>query len=285
MVTIRLPGFILNQPLASPSLWKPELSESQQQNRTSKPGAYEIKFLIQESILEQLIPSIAARMQLDPHANPQTGGYTVEGIYFETLDGDVYRRSPGYARRKFRIRRYSGGPNIFLERKSKRKGVVSKRRTQLETSELANLLDRTLGITSRALWDDSSEPPLELNRNTEVDWFSRRIKRLKLRPMLCLNYDRIAYLQMDKLGPIRLTIDRSLGCCTMEQSQFPEKLAYRKILEGKCVVEMKYRESIPTVFREVIDEFKLVSQPVSKFRNAIVVAGLATDEPPSEGTS
>ncbi len=239
-------------------------------------------------MLEQLIPSVAARMQLDPHANPQTGGYTVEGIYFETLERDVYRRSPGYSRRKFRIRRYSGGPNIFLERKSKRKGVVSKRRTQLEAFELANLLDRTLDISSNGSCDDSSEPPLAplgLNHNTEVDWFSRRIKTLKLRPMLCLNYDRIAFLQMDTLGPIRLTMDRALGCCRMEQSQFPEKLAYRKILEGKCVVEMKYRESIPTVFREIIEEFKLVSQPISKFRNAIVVAGLATDEPPSEGTS
>ncbi len=224
-------------------------------------------------------------MQMDPHANPQTGGYTVEGIYFETLDRDVYRRSLGYSRRKFRIRRYSGGPTIFLERKSKRKGVVSKRRTQMESCELTNLLNQTLDINSNALPEVGPEPQLDSKGKTEVAWFSKRIKRLKLRPMLCLNYDRIAFLQMDNLGPIRLTVDRDLGCCTLEQSQFPEKLAYQKILEGKCVIEMKYRESVPTVFREIIEEFKLVSQPVSKFRNAIVVAGLATDDPPSEGAS
>ncbi len=224
-------------------------------------------------------------MQMDPHANPRTGGYHVEGIYFETLDRDVYRRSPGYSRRKFRIRRYSGGSTIFLERKSKRKGVVSKRRTQMESCDLANLLDQALDIHSNALSEVSPEPELESNGKTEVDWFSKRIKRLRLRPMLCLNYDRIAFLQMDNLGPIRLTMDRALGCCILEQSQFPEKLAYQNILKGKCVIEMKYRESMPTVFREIIEEFKLVSQPVSKFRNAIVVAGLATDDPPSDGAS
>lgn len=155
----------------------------------------------------------------------------------------------------------------------------------MESCELTNLLNQTLDINSNALPEVGPEPQLDSKGKTEVAWFSKRIKRLKLRPMLCLNYDRIAFLQMDNLGPIRLTVDRDLGCCTLEQSQFPEKLAYQKILEGKCVIEMKYRESVPTVFREIIEEFKLVSQPVSKFRNAIVVAGLATDDPPSEGAS
>ena len=237
--------------------------------------------------MDQLIPSVAARMQLDTHADPQTGGYTVEGIYFETLERDVFRRSPGYSRRKFRIRRYSEGPNVFLERKSKRKGVVTKRRTLLETSELANLLDRTFEGTLPSLQGVASESTKAPSGSMGMDWFSKRLDRLKLRPLLCLTYDRVAFLQMDNSGPIRLTMDRALGCCMLEQSQFPAKVAYQRFLEGKCVVEMKYRESIPNVFREVIDEFELVSQPVSKFRNAIVAAGLATSpcHPPSEGTN
>ena len=278
-----LQGLILNQPLASPSLWKPDLSVSQSQNTTTKPGAFEIKFLIEESELEKLIPSVAARMQLDPHAHPQTGGYTVEGIYFETLERDVFRRSPGYSRRKFRIRRYSEGPNVFLERKSKRKGIVSKRRTLLERSDLVNLLDRIFERTHPSLQRIDEETSRGQSGPSEMDWFSRRIERLKLRPLLCLSYDRVAFLQMDNSGPIRLTLDRALGCCTLEQSQFPSKVAYQPFLEGNCIVEMKYRESIPTVFREIIDEFKLVSRPVSKFRNAIVAAGL--DSPPCDPAS
>ena len=81
---------------------------------------------------------------------------------------------------------------------------------------------------------------------------------------------------MENLGPIRLTIDRGLGCCLLNQSHFPCKSDYQSIFEGECVVELKYREALPTVFREFIEKFKLMSQPVSKFRNAIAVAGSNT---------
>ena len=212
-------------------------------------------------------------MQLDPHADPQTGGYSVEGIYFETLERDVYRRTPGYSRKKYRIRRYSQGSNVFLERKSKRKGIVTKRRLQLKTSDLAAILNGTYNGT----WSLSeAEHSNESSGPTEMAWFLKRIDRLKLQPTLCIAYDRVAFLQMENLGPIRLTIDRGLGCCLLNQSHFPCKSDYQSILEGKCVVELKYREALPTVFREFIEKFKLMSQPVSKFRNAIAVAGSNT---------
>lgn len=273
----------MNQPLASPSLWNPSLSLSQTQNAASKPGAFEIKFLIEESLLEPFVSTLATRMQLDPHADPQTGGYSVEGIYFETQGRDVYRRTPGYSRRKFRIRRYAKGPNVFLERKSKRRGVVTKRRIQLETFQLDKILN---GVAEGAPDGLQVATQNEASKTqSEMGWFSKRIDKLKLRPMLCIAYDRVAYLQMEKSGPIRLTIDRGLSCCSLEQSQFPSQLDYRTFLDGKCVVEMKYREAMPNAFREIVEEFRLISQPVSKFRNAIVVAGLdAPDHLSAEGT-
>ena len=276
--------YILNQPLASPSLWNPTLSLGQPQTTPSKPGAFEVKFLIEESTLERLISTLSARMQADPHSDPNTGGYSVEGIYFETTDRDVYRRKPGYSRKKFRIRRYAGGPNIFLERKSKRRGIVTKRRIQLESSDLDKILTRNY----EALPDSLQEvkPLAEVRGQATIDWFTKRIDRLNLVPTLCIAYDRVAFLQMEQLGPIRLTIDRGLRCCSLKESQFPSQLAYETFLDRKCVVEMKYRDAMPNAFRGIIEEFMLVSQPVSKFRNAIVVAGLApTDIGSSEGTN
>ncbi len=274
----------MNQPLASPSLWNPTLSLGQPQTTPSKPGAFEIKFLIQESQLESFVSTLAARMQADPHSDPKTGGYAVEGIYFETLDRNVFRRIPGFSRRKFRIRRYAGGPNVFLERKSKRNGIVSKRRIQLESSELDRILNGTyleqpVGLQVVRATSEPSTP-------TEFDWFAKRIVKRKLHPTLCIAYDRVAFLQMEPLGPIRLTIDRDLRCCSLRDQQFPSPSAYQSFLDEKCVVEMKYRETMPNVFRGIIEEFRLVSQPVSKFRNAIVVAGLSlpTDISSGEGT-
>lgn len=276
--------FILNQPLASPSLWNPAVSMGQPQTPASKPGAFEIKFLIEESLLEPLISTLATKMQADPHADPKTGGYSVEGIYFETQDRDVFRRIPGYSRRKFRIRRYAGGPNIFLERKSKRKGIVTKRRVQIESSELDKILAGTYKVPLDGLQE--AGPSYETHKPPTIDWFTKRIDKLKLHPTLCIAYDRVAFLQMDQQSPIRLTIDRGMRCCSLTDKQFPSQLAYRPFLGEKCVVEMKYRDAMPNAFREILEEFKLVSQPVSKFRNAIVVAGLAApiESPSAEGT-
>ena len=274
----------MNQPLASPSLWNPGVSLGQPHTTASKPGAFEIKFLIEELLLEPLISTLATKMQADPHADPKTGGYSVEGIYFETHDRDVFRRIPGYSRRKFRIRRYSGGSAMFLERKSKRKGIVTKRRIQIESSELDKILTGVYEGPLDGLHE--AEPSLEMLKPRTIDWFTRRIDKLKLHPTLCIAYDRVAFLQMDQQGPIRLTIDRGLRCCSLTDSQFPSQLAYRPFLGEKCVVEMKYRDAMPIGFREILEEFKLVSQPVSKFRNAIVVAGLAAriETPSAEGT-
>ena len=104
--------------------------------------------------------------------------------------------------------------------------------------------------------------------------FINRFPSSELADYATIQIANVAFLQMENLGPIRLTIDRGLGCCLLNKSQFPCLSDYKSILAGKCVVELKYREVLPTVFRELIQEFKLMSQPVSKFRNAIAVAGL-----------
>ena len=273
----------MNQPLASPSLWRPKNDSSQAHSTPSKNGAFEIKFLVEESLVQSLISKVSEKMQLDPHADPKTGGYSVEGIYFETDQRDVYRRTPGYSRKKYRIRRYSEGPVVFLERKSKRNGIVSKRRLQLESSELTKVLKETYVNSGRM---PNAENLNESSGQSETTWFYKRLDRLNLRPTLCITYDRIAFLQMENSGPIRLTVDRSIGCCSLNQLHFPFRADYQSVLAGKCVIELKFRDVMPNNFRELIEEYKLISQPVSKFRKAMVVTGLASkiDQLPSEGT-
>lgn len=204
-----------------------------------------------------LVATVATRMQLDPHADPHTRGYSVEGIYFETQARDVFNRMPGYSRRKFRIRRYGNGDTVFLERKSKRQGIVTKRRLQLESNEVMKFLSETL--SRGAIYNSEVEGQAELDSATEMSWFVNRIYRLKLRPTLCIAYERVAFLQMEGNFPIRLTVDRSLSCCPFVQTGFPSKLDYSKFLESNCVVELKYQNVMPGCFRDLIDEFQLIS--------------------------
>lgn len=259
---------ILNQPLASPSLWNPSRPENGSQSGNSKAGAYEIKFLVDELLVGKLIPVVQSKMKLDPFADPHSGSYPIEGIYFETSERNVFNKTPGYSRKKFRIRRYSYGATLFLERKFKRNGIVAKKRIPLEASQLSKVL-RAEPVSNLSI-----EPSVQM----EMDWFARRIDKLMLRPTLCIAYDRIAFLQMDQLGPIRLTIDRGVGCCRLDQMDFPNQSNYAKILEGKCIVEFKYRESLPNTFRQFIEEFQLKIQPVSKFRQGMLATGLASSD-------
>ena len=225
-----------------------------------------------ESLVEQLIPVVQTKMKLDSFADPKTGGYSVEGIYYETQELNVFNKTPGYSRKKFRIRRYSEGATLFLERKSKRRGIVTKRRIQLDANQLPEMLQTTSESESATTPNSDSSGP------TELDWFARRLERLMLRPTLCIAYDRVAFLQMDQLGPIRLTIDRSVGCCKSNQLGFPDRSSYQRILDGKCIVELKYREALPNTFRQFIEDFQLKVQPVSKFRHGMVATGLASPQ-------
>src|SRR5262245_32002039 len=89
--------FARQEPTAlSPSLWKDR-----------DAPAFELKFQL---FLEQAraIASWAANyLQLDPHADPgRDNAYLVHGLYFDTPAFDVYQRSPGYKKRKYRLRRY-----------------------------------------------------------------------------------------------------------------------------------------------------------------------------------
>src|SRR5262245_1082341 len=81
------------------------------------------------------------RLLPDPNARGAQGDtYEITSLYFDTPALDVFHRRGGHRHSKFRIRRY-GGSTIFLERKLKRRGQLTKRRTSVALAELAHLID------------------------------------------------------------------------------------------------------------------------------------------------
>src|SRR5262245_40885258 len=80
----------------SPSLWKDR-----------EAPAFELKFQLFQEQARAIAAWAAHYLQLDPHADPaRDNSYLVHGLYFDTPALDVYQRSPGYKKRKFRLRRY-----------------------------------------------------------------------------------------------------------------------------------------------------------------------------------
>jgi hypothetical protein len=231
----------------------------------SRPGAYEIKFLVDDDRADALITSARELLAADPHAEPGRGdAYRIHSLYFDTPDLAVFRRVGAHARRKLRLRRYGVEPLIYTERKAKFRGIVTKRRSAIVAEELDWLVDGQL----RPGW--------------AANWFRRRLDLRGLSPKISVVYDRIARVGMTPEGPIRFTVDRDVRCLPSSGSGFPSASEGQQVLSGFSIVEFKYRVALPAVFKGLIRELGQEPTGVSKYRHGVVACGLQQACEPAE---
>jgi hypothetical protein len=247
MDTARLsPPMTAARPLVSLSPSPPPRSE----------GSYELKFLLPEESVEPVMAWARARIAPDPHAGPD-GTYRIHSLYLDTPRLDVYHRSRGYRSSKYRIRRYGDESLLYLERKSKARGWVRKQRTAIADVELTWLLS-----------DGADE-------SWGGWWFRDRLRELALIPQSQVAYRRLACLGEAEGSPIRLTLDRELRCApaaTLGPLSAFDELA---VAGGVTVLELKFRNALPRLFKELVREFGLSSTSASKYRRSIELCGLA----------
>lgn len=225
--------------------------------RERREFACESKFLV--SPQQAAAIQTWARMQLaaDPHGSGETGDlYQVSSLYFDTANHDVYRRNGSYGRSKFRIRRYGDSTQVFLERKTKTKALVSKRRSLVNIEELKRI---------QAFAPDRDRPSF---------WFHRRLPVRGLQPMCRISYLRTARVGVSEQGPCRLTLDRDLRAQQLHVISYAEAEQAVPLMDNRWVLELKYRYTLPTIFRRLLAEFAPVPQPVSKYRLAVEALGL-----------
>src|SRR5215207_2560757 len=102
-------------------------------SRETRARASEIKFLVEPALATDIRSWARANLAPDPHGSGPFGDeYETSSIYFDTDAFDVLRRQGSYGRAKYRVRRYSRGDVVFLERKLRRPRIVAKRRTRVE---------------------------------------------------------------------------------------------------------------------------------------------------------
>jgi hypothetical protein len=161
---------------------------------------------------------------------------------------DVYRRSPSYKRRKFRVRRYGEANWVFLERKTKRGDRVAKRRVAVPEDELAALTQ-----------------PLCL-ADWPGNWFHQRLYQRRLQPACLVRYRRLAYGGCGPEGPLRLTLDRRLHGLPAHEWTLPAFGGGLPLLTGQVILEFKFRAALPTPFKELVRSMQLRPCAVSKYR-------------------
>jgi hypothetical protein len=221
-------------------------------------SAAELKFVVDLSQADAIRQWMRSELSADPHGVGALGdGYQTTTLYFDTEDFDHFFRRRSYARAKFRIRRYNGGSTLFLERKMKVDGRVTKRRSHCELAALDRLL------SPESDWLGA--------------WFARRLENRKLKPVCEVAYDRTARIGMADTGPLRITLDTNLRATKSRTIAFTDYVS-PEIASDLAILEMKYRIHVPPVFKRFIEEFGLVSRPHSKYRTAIRALGLVNEE-------
>jgi hypothetical protein len=217
--------------------------------------AYELKFHLRAAAAEQVEAWARQRLVPDPHG--PGGAYLTTTVYCDTPGREVYHRLGRFKGNKFRLRRYEESDQIYLERKRRRGDRVRKRRNAVPLDELAVLA----GPDVAAGW-----PAL---------WFHRQLRARQLAPVCRIGYRRTAFQGTSPTGPIRLTLDRDVRGVPAQAWDVPMLTDGLPLLTGSVILEMKFRASLPVLFRELLDQLPPAMGAVSKYRLCVEEWGLA----------
>jgi hypothetical protein len=211
--------------------------------------AFELKFLLPEGLAQAVDAHVRGRLPLDPHGDPALGGaYQTTTLYLDTPALDVLNRTPGFRRRKYRVRRYGASADVFLERKTRQSDRVCKRRAVVPGEELGLLADPTAAPG----WSG--------------EWFHRSLLVRGLRPTCLVGYQRTAYMGASAEGPLRLTLDRGVRGLPVHDWEVGPCRDGLPLPAGQVIVEFKFRAALPVLFKELVREFRLQPGGVSKYR-------------------
>ncbi len=223
--------------------------------RETRPFASEIKFLVDAVTGENIRDWARLHLDADPHGSGRFGDeYRTTSLYFDTDAGDVFFRRGSFGRAKYRVRRYGEANAVFLERKLRRPGVLSKRRT-IVTLDALGFLDRD---ASGPAWDG--------------EWFHRRLLLRREKPICQISYVRMARTAGTPEGPVRLTLDADVRVAAAHEAVFGTDPG-QPVLDRMMILELKFRHHLPALFKQLVENFALCPQRASKYRLGVEALG------------
>ncbi len=228
--------------------------------RENRELAAELKFHVTPEMAAGIREWARHKLEPDPHGNGTAHDeYRITSLYFETESFDVYNRRGSFGRSKYRIRRYGNEDLVYLERKLKTNGMVSKRRSPAETPEILRLTEQ------------------ETDPKWTGSWYHRRLQLRRLKPICQISYERTARVAMTSQGPVRLTMDENLRALPAREYIFKPDENCLIVAPSHVVIELKYRGETPLIFKELIEKFALSPKRMSKYRLAAVALGLVPE--------
>jgi hypothetical protein len=251
------------------ALGAPDVAE-----RATSPGlragagpAFELKFELSQNDVLRMKAWAQRHLNPDPHG--EDGSYQVTSVYCDTPGFDVFHRSAGYKGSKLRLRRYGAASFVFLERKLKKGDRVRKRRVEIVPEELNLLAAYMNGVVPPPGWS--------------AGWFLDHAVKKQVAPTCRVGYRRSAFYGVSGGQNVRLTIDENLIGSPTRGWEAQPLWEGRELLPGGALLELKFHDSMPELFRRLLPELPARTARVSKYRRCVRLCGLAQDRPAAGG--
>jgi len=232
---------------------------------------YEMKYRLMPHQVSEIREAVRPFCELDPAA--KDGAYTISSLYFDTLDGRLYRETRQRKPRRFklRVRRYDHGP-YFLEVKRRLMDIVRKTRCPIPADAWPEIMEKP------ALWT-----ALDFNEKKKAayDHFVNAVLRTMAVPTTVVKYQREAWVSTsDDYG--RVTFDFNIVGSSARSWQIPigeqDACWYREDasrhfgLQGSGVVlELKCTTQVPFWMTDLVNRFGLRRTGFSKYATSVEV--------------
>ncbi|RDU24497.1 polyphosphate polymerase domain-containing protein [Anaerosacchariphilus polymeriproducens] len=213
---------------------------------------YEKKYLLNDKQYFKLKEKTKNQLKIDNY-----GDITICNIYFDTPNRLLIRSSlekPIY-KEKLRLRSY-GIPtledNVYIELKKKYKGVVYKRREQMDLASAEDYLYNYKPVKK------------ETQITKEIDWFLKFYKNLE--PSMYISYNRTAMYGTED-PELRLTFDSNI--LYREEDLYLESGIWGKPLlkERQRLMEIKIPGAMPIWLSYILSELEIYPTSFSKYGN------------------
>jgi len=227
----------------------------------------ELKYRLASSLSGEVRHWAREHLGIDHHCpDADIDSYDVNTLYFDTPRYDLFHRSGLVGRTKHRIRRYGNEPTLWLESKRKKKDVVRKNRTSIAEGEVLARLP--ISLTDTFKHEPQSQP--QDCQTWCGEWFLQRIAERRLQPAVQVHYQRFARMTTWEGQSLRLTIDSQLQASEVDGWTVASTAdaVNRKQIDSDEVLELKFYNHMPALFKSLLRTFPIAATGFSKYRTA-----------------
>ncbi len=217
-----------------------------------KTFRHELKYLISYREKDIIAEKLKYFAKIDKHAI--NGQYFIRSLYFDDIWKSAYEEKMAGTseRKKYRIRIYNLSDDVIsLECKKKSGNYIYKTSARLTREEFDKILAGDYGFLLKRPEDLLHEFYMQCVTNV-------------LRPEVIVDYDRIPYIYDG--GTVRITFDMHVRSAFEDFNVFDGNIPSYEVMDGsRLIMEVKYTEYLPDIFRSIISPDSLIYTAASKF--------------------